>query len=179
MIKKEQKNDDKPSARTLFVLNVPSYCTEDSLKYTFNCFGHVDRVYLHTKPVSNDETKPKSSYFVTKTNQLNDFKIAYVVFNSPGCLNKSINQPIDEVKILSTKEKPIHTGIRSINSSFFLFLSRFWKFCPTIGTVAVKGCIVKGLSFNLTLVLVSFMSFLCLTTGTRVVFIFIRFFCQT
>ena len=106
-IKKDQTSTLKPNERTLFVLNVPSYCTEESIKHVFNCFGHVENVYLN-----GEDQNIKSSYFKNTTSEINSYKAAYVVFGNSSSLTKSLNQKIEEVKIISTKDRTIHTGLR-------------------------------------------------------------------
>lgn len=121
---KKELNDDNDTSknhsgkeRTLFVINIPIYCNEESIKNVFSCFGVVDRVYLHSKPTSNinEELKIKPSYFKPKINDINSFKVAYVVFNNTNSMLKSLQQTINEPQILSTNEKPLHTGLRSKN----------------------------------------------------------------
>ena len=71
---------------------MPSYCTEDSLKHVFNCFGHVENVYLNRKPEGEEEDrKLKSTYFKSKTNENNSFKAAFVVFGNTNDIHKSLN----------------------------------------------------------------------------------------
>ena len=60
-----------------------------------------------------DDQKLKSCYFKSDTSEKNSFKAAYVVFSNLNSLNKSLTQRIDEIKLLSTKDRPIHTGLRS------------------------------------------------------------------
>ena len=115
---KDQKDVSKPCERTLFVLNVPIYCTKEALKCVFTCFGKVEEVYLKSMTSNNNDEQIKS-YFATKAEDLDCFKAGYIVFNMTNSICKSLNQPINEIKILSTKDKPIQTGIKS-NKYFIL-----------------------------------------------------------
>ena len=68
---------------------------------------------------SNNNDEQIKSYFATKAEDLDCFKAGYIVFNMTNSICKSLNQPINEIKILSTKDKPIQTGIKS-NKYFIL-----------------------------------------------------------
>ncbi len=69
---------------------------------------------MHSKPTSSEElpANKKNSYF-EKTKQEFGFKVAYIVFSTQFSMSKSLKEPLSEPQILSTQDKPIHTGLRS------------------------------------------------------------------
>lgn len=112
------------SSRTLFVSNIPPYCTEQGLKNVFGSFGKVERVLIHSKPTPNPfeafENIDKKSYFdFEDKEEANSFKVAYVVFTQEQSLEKSIKKPTDKEKILN-KEQNISTGMKSSKKNFFI-----------------------------------------------------------
>lgn len=86
-----KKDDGKPFGRTLFVLNVPPYATEDSLKRVFSAAGAVQSVTLC-------ETEDHG------------FKTCYIVFKKSASLSRALK--LKELEPLSTKEHPVTTGLK-------------------------------------------------------------------
>ncbi|PSN32634.1 Ribosomal RNA-processing protein 7 A [Blattella germanica] len=107
-----EKNLHKPSDRTLFIINVPSYCTEDSFKRIFNICGPVTSVFFHQKPSAGlppTETSP----FFPKHPAIKGFKVAYVVFNENKGLQEALKlNKRTEPLILSSDESPIVSGVQ-------------------------------------------------------------------
>lgn len=136
LIKQKEEGQDeqiKASNRTLFVINIPNYYTEETLKYIFSCYGSIDRVYLHSKPtIKINNTIINSSYFnLNKTKLIKGFKCAYVVFNNPLSLQKSLNQSMsdnndDFIRVLNNSKQQqsvITTGLKSKKNTINLFTS--------------------------------------------------------
>ena len=46
----QKQNDLTPPGKTLFVVNVPPYCTKKGLKNVFQGFGPISSVYIHDSP---------------------------------------------------------------------------------------------------------------------------------
>ncbi|RNA33210.1 ribosomal RNA-processing 7 -like protein [Brachionus plicatilis] len=104
------------SSRTLFVSNIPPYYTEQGLKNVFGAFGKVERAQICSKPTPNPfeslENNNKKSYFDQEDKEeINCFKVAYVVFTQKQSLEKSLKKPIDNERILN-KEDNISTGMK-------------------------------------------------------------------
>ena len=56
-----------PPDRTLFILNVPPYCTQESLFWCLSCCGTIKTVELQEKPdLAESPTEPKSQFFHPK-----------------------------------------------------------------------------------------------------------------
>ncbi|XP_055587001.1 ribosomal RNA-processing protein 7 homolog A [Uranotaenia lowii] len=73
-------NKLKPAGRTLFVLNVPPYASEESLKLAFALAGPVSSILL--------QEKPSEEYDKISEAGTNRFKVAYVVYEHPAGLRK-------------------------------------------------------------------------------------------
>lgn len=85
-----QMDDSKPSGRTLFVINLPFYVTEQSLKRAFSVSGKVKSV-------------------VCQENS-DGFKVAYVVYNKREALLKALK--LQRLGPLSTDATPVITGMK-------------------------------------------------------------------
>ncbi|KAJ8942030.1 hypothetical protein NQ318_002784 [Aromia moschata] len=86
-------DETKPPDRTLFVLNVPPYATEDSLKHSFSPAGKVEAVILQ-----NNNESPNDG-----------FKRAYVVFDKRESLLKALK--LESLNPLSSDSAPLKAGI--------------------------------------------------------------------
>ncbi|KAI4887116.1 hypothetical protein NFI96_018938 [Prochilodus magdalenae] len=116
-----ENNTNRPKDRTLFVLNIPPYCTPSVVKELFSQFGIVQSVELSEKPGSAEaENITLSKYFQHAQKQC--FKVGYIVFKNASSVAAAKAHPPDCPLILSTKEKPIQTGlqkwIREYSQSF-------------------------------------------------------------
>ncbi|KAJ8895677.1 hypothetical protein PR048_001013 [Dryococelus australis] len=106
-----EKNEGKPEGRTLFIVNVPPYCTQDSLKQVFSGCGDVPAVYLHQKPTGGLPPQEDSVFF-PKHCPVKGFKVAYVVFKKSSELQKALKLNSSKPLMLSTQKSPIICGIR-------------------------------------------------------------------
>lgn len=70
----------KPAGRTLFVLNVPPYVTQESLRKAFSVTGSVTNVILQEKPAEDHDVRTEQSE--------NKFKVAYVIYEHPSSMKK-------------------------------------------------------------------------------------------
>ncbi|XP_018577305.1 ribosomal RNA-processing protein 7 homolog A [Anoplophora glabripennis] len=87
--------DSKPAGKTLFVINVPPYATENSLKVSFSKAGRVRSVIFQ----SDDNEKVTND----------GFKRSYVVFEKRESLLKAMK--LDAINSLSTDEVPLKVGL--------------------------------------------------------------------
>ncbi|XP_074648315.1 ribosomal RNA-processing protein 7 homolog A-like [Tubulanus polymorphus] len=101
---------EKPAGKTLFVVNVPPYCTKEALARIFTEAGDVKNVYVQDKP-SNDPVQDSESEYFPNSKRADGFKCAYVVFAKASSMSKALNMPYGNGRVLSTEEKPIVTGI--------------------------------------------------------------------
>lgn len=89
-------NDEmKPIGQTLFILNVPPYVTEDSLKNVFASAGKIHHVLFD----DNEENFAKND----------GFRKAYIVFKSRESLLKALK--ITNLNVLSTTENCLKLGV--------------------------------------------------------------------
>ncbi|KAJ8963806.1 hypothetical protein NQ317_008854 [Molorchus minor] len=87
-------DDSKPPDRTLFVLNVPPYSTEDGLKSCFSIAGKVKSVTLQRED---------------QEDQNDGFKRAYIVFDKRESMLRALK--LKSLNPLSTSQVPIKNGI--------------------------------------------------------------------
>ncbi|XP_022374784.1 ribosomal RNA-processing protein 7 homolog A [Enhydra lutris kenyoni] len=104
-----------PQKRTLFVLNVPPYCTEECLSRLFSPCGPVQSVQLQEKPDLTDSAEEPKSKFFHPTPVLG-FQVAYVVFQKPGGVSAAL--VLKGPLLASTESHPVKSGIRKWISSY-------------------------------------------------------------
>ncbi|XP_060101306.1 ribosomal RNA-processing protein 7 homolog A [Heteronotia binoei] len=108
---REEKDPNRPPNHTLFVLNVPPYCTEECLSRLFSGCCSVQSVEMCEKPVLGEKPEvPESKFFNTKT--LLGLKVAYVVFKSPAGIQAARSLSVHEPLVISSVSHPVQTGIR-------------------------------------------------------------------
>ncbi|NXN10144.1 RRP7A protein, partial [Indicator maculatus] len=106
-----------PARRTLFVLNVPPYCSRDSLVRLFSRCGHVQSVYICDKPeLGEKKDKSTSKFFNRKT--VKGFHVAYVVFRKPAAVQAVKALAQEGPLLISTESHPVKTGISKWIASY-------------------------------------------------------------
>ncbi|XDV10982.1 hypothetical protein PO909_000061 [Leuciscus waleckii] len=105
---RSESNTHRPQERTLFVLNVPPYCTQDVLRHVFSRFGAIESVELCEKPGAS-ESSDTSGYFRPAQRQC--FRVAYIVFTSASGVRSAKRHPHTLPLIVSSAERPVRTGI--------------------------------------------------------------------
>ncbi|NXF85032.1 RRP7A protein, partial [Eubucco bourcierii] len=106
-----------PARRTLFVLNVPPYCSQDSLIRLFSRCGHVQSVHLCDKPeLGEKKEKTTSKFFRHKT--VTGFQVAYVVFRKPTGVQAAKALSQEGPLLISTESHPVKTGISKWIASY-------------------------------------------------------------
>ncbi|XP_025782320.1 ribosomal RNA-processing protein 7 homolog A [Puma concolor] len=99
-----------PQKRTLFVLNVPPYCTEECLARLLSPCGPVQSVELQEKPDLADRSEePKSKFF--HPTPVRGFQVAYVVFQKPGGVSAAL--ALKGPLLVSTDSHPVKSGVHS------------------------------------------------------------------
>ncbi|KAM9434258.1 ribosomal RNA-processing protein 7 homolog A [Clarias gariepinus] len=106
-----ESSTERPTDRTLFVLNVPPYCSQSVVKDLFSQFGPVHHVELTEKPGAAQEQQLNLSRYFTPL-QKQSFKVAYVVFKHSSGVAAAKAHPYDSPLIVSTEEKPVKTGLK-------------------------------------------------------------------
>ncbi|KAF1500133.1 hypothetical protein FQV17_0006858, partial [Megadyptes antipodes antipodes] len=104
-----------PPRRTLFVLNVPPYCSPDSLSRLFARCGCVRSVDICEKPGEKKE-KLTSKFFNCKT--VTGFQVAYVVFRKPAGVQAAKALSQEGPLLISTESHPVKTGISKWIASY-------------------------------------------------------------
>ncbi|KAF7248557.1 hypothetical protein EYD10_05472, partial [Varanus komodoensis] len=107
---REDTDPNRPQNRTLFVLNVPPYCTEECLSRLFSGFCSVQSVEMCEKPRLGEKREaPKSKFFHSKRPL--GFQVAYVVFKSPAGVKAAQSLSTQEPLVISSDRHPLQTGI--------------------------------------------------------------------
>ncbi|XP_051741891.1 ribosomal RNA-processing protein 7 homolog A [Ctenopharyngodon idella] len=107
---RSESNTDRPLDRTLFVLNVPPYCTQRVLTDVFSRFGSIQSVELSDKPgASESSDSDLSKYFRATRRQC--FRVAYIVFSSESGVRAAKRHPQSVPLTVSTAERPVRTGV--------------------------------------------------------------------
>lgn len=104
-------NERKPSGRTLFVVNVPPYCTKESFVGLFSRYGKVEEVFFHKKPSSGVPVESEFPNF-SNTEGIKGFKVAYIVFSHVQGVKKAMKEESSTVLVLSSGEKTVLTGMK-------------------------------------------------------------------
>ncbi|KAK7939357.1 hypothetical protein WMY93_002683 [Mugilogobius chulae] len=109
---RDEKSSYRPLDRTLFVLNVPPYCSEEVIKRLFSQFGNVNSVELRDQPGSTQHHGPKLSSVFKPPEKLG-FRVGYIVFENPSSVKVAKSHPPSEPLVVSTEEHPVKTGIQT------------------------------------------------------------------
>lgn len=81
-------DSNKPSDRTLFVLNVAPFLNETQLKEIFSVAGKVELLNLSNKPSSSEKNIEETNLF--KSKDIDGFKVAHVVYSKESGLRKAL-----------------------------------------------------------------------------------------
>ncbi|KAL8221811.1 UNVERIFIED_CONTAM: Ribosomal RNA-processing protein 7 A [Gekko kuhli] len=107
---RDETDPKRPPNRTLFILNVPPYCTEECLSRLFSGCCSVQSVEMCEKPSLGEKPEaPESKFFNTKT--LLGFKVAYVVFKNPAGIQAAQSLSTKGSLVISSVSHPMQTGI--------------------------------------------------------------------
>ncbi|XP_004675677.1 PREDICTED: ribosomal RNA-processing protein 7 homolog A [Condylura cristata] len=112
---REGARSSRPPKRTLFVLNVPPYCTEDCLARLLSPCGPVQSVELQEKPdLAEGPKEPKSKFFQPKP--VPGFQVAYVVFQKPRGVVAAL--ALKGPLLISTETHPVKSGVHKWISDY-------------------------------------------------------------
>ncbi|XP_044036689.1 ribosomal RNA-processing protein 7 homolog A [Siniperca chuatsi] len=106
-----EKSSHRPLDRTLFVLNIPPYCSQGVVKELFSQFGCVHSVELRDHPGSFQESGPKLSKFF-KPVEKQGFKVGYIVFQNSSSLTAAKSHPHHVPLVVCTEQRPVSTGVQ-------------------------------------------------------------------
>ncbi|XP_026201937.1 ribosomal RNA-processing protein 7 homolog A [Anabas testudineus] len=105
-----EKSSHRPLDRTLFVLNIPPYCSVAVVKDLFSQFGSVQSVELRDHPGSFKDSEPKLSKFF-KPAEKQGFKVGYIVFQNSTSITAAKSHPHDAPLVVCTEQHPVKTGV--------------------------------------------------------------------
>ncbi|XP_077474921.1 ribosomal RNA-processing protein 7 homolog A [Stigmatopora argus] len=105
-----EKSSHRPLDRTLFVLNIPPYCSKDVVEELFSKFGSVTSVELSDHPASLLQPGPElSTLFKPAPKQ--SFNVGYIVFKSPSSIAAAKSHPHDVPLVVCSTERTVKTGV--------------------------------------------------------------------
>ncbi|RDD43996.1 Ribosomal RNA-processing protein 7-like protein A [Trichoplax sp. H2] len=108
-----QECQDIPSDRTLFIINVPPYCTKNILRQIFSLFGEIDDIYQLRQPANTIPQYAKEDSSSCFRRQLHTgFRVAYIVFKTPISLMKALKESCDDTVVLANLEEPPLVGYK-------------------------------------------------------------------
>lgn len=106
-----ERDEEKPRGRTLFVVSVPPYCNEASLKRLFSEFGTIADFWLQKTPSAGKPDAQKSKLFATE-DSAGGFKVSYVVFEEEEAVQKALSMCVSEPRVLSPEKECMLVGLR-------------------------------------------------------------------
>ncbi|XP_051904482.1 ribosomal RNA-processing protein 7 homolog A [Hippocampus zosterae] len=106
-----ETSSHRPLDRTLFVLNIPPYCSEDVVKELFSQFGTVRSVELSDHPGSLLQSGPKLSRFF-KPAEKQAFKVGYIVFDRSSSIAAAKSHPPNLPLVVCSTKRTVQTGVQ-------------------------------------------------------------------
>jgi ribosomal RNA-processing protein 7 len=100
---------DKPVGKTLTVLNIPPYATEESIEKVFSIAGQVEKVTLIDSYKNEQKTKYQVPSKFFNDQRPFKFQIAFVVFKKSESLDLILR--CKDLPSLNSKESPVLTGV--------------------------------------------------------------------
>ncbi|XP_078496494.1 ribosomal RNA-processing protein 7 homolog A [Lissotriton helveticus] len=100
----------RPQDRTLFITNVPPYCTQKCLSRLCSQFGPVQSVELQEKPGPPEtQSDPESKFFMQE--RVPGFRFAYVVFRNRAGVH-AFRTSVQQEPLVMSKREPLLTGVQ-------------------------------------------------------------------
>ncbi|KAM4634486.1 ribosomal RNA-processing protein 7 homolog A [Polymixia lowei] len=106
-----EETTHRPLDRTLFVLNIPPYCSEATVKELFSQFGTIRSVELGDQPGSFKQSGPQLAK-IFKPAEKQGFKVGYIVFHNPSSITVVKSHPHNVPLVVSTEQRPVRTGVQ-------------------------------------------------------------------
>ncbi|XP_071758145.2 ribosomal RNA-processing protein 7 homolog A [Centroberyx gerrardi] len=106
-----EKTSHRPLDRTLFVLNIPPYCSQGVVKELFSQFGTVQSVELRDHPGAFQYSGPQLAKFF-KPAEKQAFRVGYIVFQKSSSITAAKSHPHDVPLVVSTEKRPVVTGVQ-------------------------------------------------------------------
>ncbi|XP_053606346.1 ribosomal RNA-processing protein 7 homolog A [Plodia interpunctella] len=102
-----EHTSDKPSGRTLFIVNVPPYADDQGIINAFSSAGKIHSVQFSLKPKAADTMKQKQ--FIDNVTKPS-FRVAYVVFKKVSELDRALK--LTKLQPLNSKEYEAKLGMK-------------------------------------------------------------------
>ncbi|KAJ0178040.1 hypothetical protein K1T71_005863 [Dendrolimus kikuchii] len=101
-----EHTSDRPSGKTLFIVNIPPYVDEQGLKNAFRGAGYVKSVQFCLKPAA---TEPMKRSFIQEIDSP-AFRVAYLVFNKVVEVDKALK--LTELLPLNNDKHETKVGLK-------------------------------------------------------------------
>lgn len=112
----DKKSSDKPVGKTLVVLNIPPYATEEAIARVFSCAGQVEKVSLIESYQNENKTKYQIKSEIFNEPRPFKFQIGFIVFKKSESLDLIFR--LSELPPLSTDEHPVLTGVAKYTAQY-------------------------------------------------------------
>ncbi|XP_028268254.1 ribosomal RNA-processing protein 7 homolog A [Parambassis ranga] len=106
-----ETSSGRPLDRTLFVLNIPPYCSKTVIRELFSQFGPVESVELRDHPGSSNESGPRLTKFFQPADK-QGFKVGYIVFQKSSTVAAVKSHPHHVPLVVCTERRPVKTGVQ-------------------------------------------------------------------
>ncbi|KAH3796477.1 ribosomal RNA-processing protein 7 homolog A-like [Dreissena polymorpha] len=101
----------KPKDKTLFILNIPPYCSKEILQHMFSRCGPIQTVHLHSKPTSGPPPVNQSNFFPDAP-VIKGYRVGYIVFKRANSVKAAQSLPFDVPLIMQDNKGPaIESGL--------------------------------------------------------------------
>lgn len=100
----------KPPDKTIFIVGVPPFATEEMFSEMFSQFGKVKSVYFHSNPDPGTPLVNDSTYF-NDYPEIKGYRVAYVVFEKSSSVEMVMNIEPEEKLILMAEESTVPFGL--------------------------------------------------------------------
>jgi len=107
------------NSTTLFVVNVPCYCSKVGLENIFRDCGPIDSIQLRERPGAlNDSNENEGIILNYLKRKSHKFKVAYVTFRNADSIDVALQINADTIRYMSTEDHPVLTGIEKWFESY-------------------------------------------------------------
>ncbi|CAG2110204.1 unnamed protein product, partial [Medioppia subpectinata] len=115
----KQTLESKQLANTLLVLNVPPFVDQLSIRHLFRNCGKISDVMFNSKISLNNIRSTNKSHYLDKSEDINGYKVCFVVFTGPTGLQKALNlSKASDVLTLKPDSDQHMTGLKAMKQRY-------------------------------------------------------------
>lgn len=105
-------SSDRPSELTLFVCNIPPYCTEECLKCLFSICGKIKSIRFVNIDSPSGQISNDGQPWASHSSELKGYREAYIVFNSVASLQTVLSLEDGKELSLPSNQSLLITGMK-------------------------------------------------------------------